>query len=762
MRTIAQLLFFSALLATGTSLHGGEAKLGGQGPSGTALLPAFLNSDKTWYRDAMQAYHGSDMTGADGPMARAGFTLTLLQHHWLHHEETYPEGNYVAFDPFLALRDGNVLVEALCAEEADREAMASAFLAHGASGVSWEGRLLSAWIPCRKLDAFVGVGGLHGLRPSYFHLDAGVIASQGDAALEGPAGRALDPGFDGSGLTIGTLSDSFDRATAPTDASADVASGDLPSGIEVLAEPGGAASDEGRAMMQIVHDLAPGAEQKFHTAFNGQTGFAQGIRALAAQGCNIIVDDVFYFAEPFFQNGVIAQAVNEVREAGVLYFSAAGNSGTNAYEAAFRPLSTITGLSGGPLHDFDAGPGEDAFLRFTLPVGQSVTFVLQWDEPFFSVSGGAGAQNDVDLIITGSGDGRLSALTGSLADNLNGDPLEIVTLSNSGSINVDGQAGADTEFNLVFELFTGTPPGRLKVIFFGGTGFNLLEHATESSTLVGHANAEGAIAVGAAPYFNTPAFEVAPPVLAPFSSPGGTPLLFDEEGTRLQEPLLTGQPKIVAADGGNTTFFGTDLSPGFPSEADTFPNFFGTSAAAPHAAAVAALILEKAGGPGSLSPGAVEALLVENAIDMGDPGIDLASGGGLIDAEASLRNAPLGFSTFARRHLEPAGLPPDPSGNPDQDQLPNILEFFTGSDPRSPDAGAPVDVNRTIGGIELFLQVGGEVNPALGRIEQSTDLQQWTALEIDLLQGANRISFPQPEEEAFYRVAVEETPSATP
>jgi hypothetical protein len=57
-------------------------------------------------------------------------------------------------------------------------------------------------------------------------------------------------------------------------------------------------SDEGRAMMQLVYDDAPGARLAFRTAYRGQADFTAGILQLAAAGCDVIVDDIIYYADP--------------------------------------------------------------------------------------------------------------------------------------------------------------------------------------------------------------------------------------------------------------------------------------------------------------------------------------------------------------------------------------------------------------------------------------------------------------------------------
>ena len=130
-------------------------------------------------------------------------------------------------------------------------------------------------------------------------------------------------------------------------------------------------------MLEIIHDLAPGAKLFFATAFNGAQSFADNIRALRAAGCDIIVDDVIYVNESPFQDGIIAAAVNDVTADGALYFSSAGNEGNfndgtaSVWEGDFRVANgTIPTLpAAGDLHNFGAGV-------ISNRVESSSTFVL--------------------------------------------------------------------------------------------------------------------------------------------------------------------------------------------------------------------------------------------------------------------------------------------------------------------------------------------------------------------------------------------------
>jgi hypothetical protein len=428
-------------------------------------------------------------------------------------------------------------------------------------------------------------------------------------------------GVDGTGVTVGALSDSFDCLGG---AAADVASHDLPSGVNVLEDscPG---TDEARAMLQLIHDVAPGADLGTHTAAGGQANFALGIQELAGcppgsePGCmpaagfaaDVIADDVLYFAEPFVQDGIIAQAVDSVASANVFYFSAAGNSARSSYESPFISSGTIITGTFGDAHDFDPGLGVDTYQKVGIPAGETV-FSFQWDSPFFSVSGPPGSPNDLDICVFDDPPNNL--LGCAAAFNVGGDPVEIFSLS----------APGPTTVNFVISNFDGPDPAFMKWVGFD-SGVDVMDFDTASSTLVGHPNAQGANAVGAAFYGDTPAFGTDPPLLEFFSSAGGTPTLLTVSGGITN--TVRHKPEIVAPDGTNTTFFGVDIEP------DGFPNFFGTSAAAPHAAGLGALVRQMSP---DLSPAGVRDVLESSAVDMGPTGFDFDSGWGLVNGKLAV------------------------------------------------------------------------------------------------------------------------------
>lgn len=438
----------------------------------------------------------------------------------------------------------------------------------------------------------------------------GAITSEGDRAQNSDQARLLFQ-VDGTSVKVGVLSDSFDSRG---EYSNDIASGDLPTGVQVLKDlDAGDGDDEGRAMLQIVHDVAPGAALAFRTAALGPVDFANGILELANTGSNIIVDDIGYPNEPFFQDGVISQAVDEVTSSGsIAYFSAAGNDGTASYESAYRP-STISGDY--QYHDFDPGPNIDIFQDIQLSVDDEFNPGFQWDQPFASASTtGRGADSDLDIFVFSQpilDDQFLVAIADE--NNIGRDALELLSYSPD---------SAGTYYIALGQFLPGggPAPSLIKYIDFGSG--SPVEYATNSSTSYGHPIAAGGLGVAAADFRDTPAFGVNPPLPEPFTSLGGTPILFDSEGNRLPQATIRQQPGITAPDGVSTTV------PGFES-------FFGTSAAAPSAAAGAALLLEAF--PAATNEDLYQALR-DTAIDMSVAGFDLLTGAGLIQIDAAIES----------------------------------------------------------------------------------------------------------------------------
>ncbi len=133
----------------------------------------------------------------------------------------------------------------------------------------------------------------------------------------------------------------------------------------------------------------------------------------------------------------------------------------------------------------------------------------------------------------------------------------------------------------------------------GAGGIGPAEYFTYNATTTkGHATAKGCNGTAAYSVFRANLPES-------FTSPGPATILFDKDSNRLAVPDIRQSPVIAAADGANTSSFGGDTV----SDPDTKPNFSGTSAAAPHAAAIAALVLQAHGGPGTVAPAAMRTLL---------------------------------------------------------------------------------------------------------------------------------------------------------
>ncbi|HLX64760.1 MAG TPA: immunoglobulin domain-containing protein [Planctomycetota bacterium] len=515
----------------------------------------------------------------------------------------------------------------------------------------------------------------------------GVAANQGDGSMKADQARA-QTGASGAGQKIGVISDFINKTnladgvtpigvgtvtgTVPNATLSglnDQTSGDLPAAIQVIdfgPDPGFVppapdnntiplAGNEGAAMMETIHDVAPNAALAFASGFYNQTMMAANLAALRSAGCTITVDDFSYPDEPFFQDGPIAQAIQANVAAGVPHFVAVGNDGDQGVLATYTPINggapNDSGItpSGNFFHNWGIGGQTPGFLPIDLPDGANVTFILQWNQPYASYNLGPGSSVDLDLFLYDGTNLATANILGFSNDpqfvggQPSGDPHEILDYSNT--------TGATQRVYLAVNNYAGTRNNViLRLVASSDLQLSFPSGGTGGMTAYGHAALSDAISVGAVFFGDIDSGGLFGPDTTnvnaeDFSSKGGigangVPYYFDTTGAAIANgPLLRDIPDIAAPDGGNTTFFGTFTqykdSNGVIYGSDQYQKFFGTSASASNAAAVAALMLEQA----SLStPAQLKLALKTAATDvvatapLSVAGPDDRTGAGLINA----------------------------------------------------------------------------------------------------------------------------------
>jgi Subtilase family len=616
--------------------------------------------------------------------------------------------------------DGTAMVAIDAVTRGDPQALKTALQSLGLEHPAVYSNDVGGFLPVSKLEAAAALGELASMRAAMSHTRAstGPVATQGDYAQRSDVVRSDYPSLTGKGVTVGIISDSFNCYAvyaAPdsgvpasgaegyasngftADYQTDMTTGALPSTVLDVAEPtyspspecqgfqspdsdnqntGLPFTDEGRATAQIVYAVAPGAALVFRTGSNSEADFATGIEQLAGAPYNakVIMDDLGYFDEPFFQDGILAQAIDTVEAQGVAYFSAAGNDqDTPSYmntSPSFATLSAGSPNAGEYLLNFDAsGKTTVTSLPVTIPPlapGNFVAVLVEWDQPYITGCTGSaqctGATSNIDICITGSTGTDVLLDYDNDVTNCSGpsssgnDPYQIMLIANPavGSTNTTA-----VTINIQVGLANGSPaPGRIILdVEDDGLGSTINQFSPSGPTIQGHPGAAGAAAVGAAFYFMTPRCGTTPPTLEPYSSAGGAPILFDTAGNP-QTPVVRQKPDFVGPDGVNNTFLGYTLasdSPPFPANGllstniaecqnkPSYPNFFGTSAATPHAGAIAALMLQA--NPAA-TPTQIYAALDKGAVAMGSPTPNLNSGYGFIQADAALAQIPPGPPTL--------------------------------------------------------------------------------------------------------------------
>jgi hypothetical protein len=431
--------------------------------------------------------------------------------------------------------------------------------------------------------------------------------SEGDAAHLAAQAR-VQYGVSGAGLRIGILSDGVNGLAISQSI------GELPD-VTVLPDQAGGGA-EGTAMLEIVHDIAPGASLYFATAFGGAARFAQNIRDLRAAGCDIIVDDVYYFLETPFQDGqvyasdsngaIIAQAVKDVVASGALYFSAAGNEGnkndgtSGTWEGDFADGGSVTFPATGQIHAF--APGETSVVL----TGAGLANTLHWSDPL------GGSANDYDVfLLDSSGTTILAASTN--VQNGTQDPFEQLPAGDAGSRLVIVRLAGEAR-----HLHLSSNRGSLSL----STPGSIRGHSATTAPGSFAVSASSALSVFPGAFNAGNSVEV-------FNSDGPRRIFFNESGATLGPGSLLGsggqvltKPDLTAADGVTVSGSGGFASP-----------FYGTSASAPHAAAIAALV--RSANP-AITPAAMRDRLNASAIDIESAGVDRDSGAGIVMAHAAV------------------------------------------------------------------------------------------------------------------------------
>jgi hypothetical protein len=437
---------------------------------------------------------------------------------------------------------------------------------------------VEAWVPPAMVSAVAGMARVAKLSlPDYAFTNA--VTSAGDSIHKTDLLRSRFTGIDGTGIKIGVISDGANHR-------ANVGAAELPA---VTVDPAHVGNgDEGTAMLEIVHDLAPGAQLYFSGPATSlqMTGC---IDYLMSQGCNVIVDDLSFFGESFFSDSAVAQKAQQAVNAGITYVTSAGNySDHQHYQAMYSQSNSAFG--GGLLHRFQ-NPSTDA-NHVTIPAGSHFRAFLQWSDAWGT------SANDYDLyLFDGNTFDQLGA--GVSIQNGNDLPFEYVDYTNSTGSTVQGEIWVVKK--------NGALPRELELFTIGNSS---MQFETDGDALIGQEAVPGVISVAAAQAGS-------PDFVTDYSSRGGSTIYTN----------FSTQTKTVRQTLDGTAIDGVQTKVG---QMGFFYNpFYGTSAAAPHAAAIAALVKQV---DPSLTPAQVSQVMADTATDLGAAGYDTTSGAGRYNA----------------------------------------------------------------------------------------------------------------------------------
>jgi subtilisin family serine protease len=436
-----------------------------------------------------------------------------------------------------------------------------------------------AWIEVKKLEKLASLKTVRTIRTVMPPLVmTGSVTTKGDA-IHRTSDVRTTYSQSGSGVKVGIISDGVAHWTDARD------SGDLPAGLTVLSDTQG--GDEGTALLEIVHDMVPDADLYFHDHGNNWLAFNAAIDALVAAGCDVICDDVGWITEPFFEDGTIAKHLTSVLDNNdIIYVSSAGNAAYRHYQGDYYNIPGCT------QHDFSSGGTTGYYLYLNMSAGDSVRIVLQWNDQFGS------SWNDYDLYLHNIGTGTTVAWS----EEVGVDPLEYISYTVP-----DGTLTAD--YAIIVNKWRGVGK-TLEVFIYPRNGAWVYDdNIVPADSIFGHKAVPDAIAVGA-----IAADDPGNDDIEFFSSQGPVTISYPKPVSRAK-PDLCGIDRVTVTGAGS------------------FPRtFWGTSAAAPHIAAIAAQLWGAYPSETGDKGDKIRTMMYDSAVDLGDPEYDNVFGYGRADA----------------------------------------------------------------------------------------------------------------------------------
>lgn len=373
---------------------------------------------------------------------------------------------------------------------------------------------------------------------------------------------------DGNGVKVGVISDDCGSVTADqingtTYLQNSINNGYLSVAPQILTShdthPNASARQhEGLELLEIVHSIAPKASLAFSSGVAGMLTMIQSIQNLANSGCHVITDDVFYYDDPFFEDGIVAKAIQDVVALHhIVYTASAGNTARKISSFIFTPEDKVIR---GTHYSTQTIDNNVYPTTITIPAGYTTTIDLQWDDPYDK------STNDFNLLLVDPTDATNDKYihTRQNFPTVSNPPMELTTITCNQKITYEIYIVAASELNDI-------RPVRMKLLIDMGS---MSTRNVQEKNVVGHSTSENVLCCGASSATNNPLSSV-----EDFSPIGPAQILQpinNGNAMGLRPIFERSKPDVISVDRVQTSFNSS---------------FSGTSAAAPHVAGLAAQLL---------------------------------------------------------------------------------------------------------------------------------------------------------------------------